>query len=299
MRGELGLLSQLLPMWQRVECPQQGPDRAPAHWREYHPVPRPPPGAAARPASPKRCPSRGPPVLPGPLRFHRARERARTTRHTSRDPIPVADCSAAGLRPPWPPGPRWAHPLLGGPARPSTFRFFTRWKPPGSCVASSERASRGLSVVFSCLPALGVGPPPHARSRLQARGRAASLSPGQQPGLGTSRPQRGPGRFQDRPPIPLSHLGTGLPGDGTHSLRICVCPSGARGLSVRHLRIVGHAPYLRTLLRNKTWAVTLLDSAAEVTICRQSLRDHLEAIATSDFIAVETADGCVLPRQGL
>ncbi|KAJ1109346.1 hypothetical protein NDU88_006708 [Pleurodeles waltl] len=53
--------------------------------------------------------------------------------------------------------------------------------------------------------------------------------------------------------------------------------------------------HLRTLLRNKTWAVTLLDSAAEVTICRQSLKDHLDAAATSDFIAVETADGRVLP----
>ncbi|KAJ1185639.1 hypothetical protein NDU88_002429 [Pleurodeles waltl] len=52
---------------------------------------------------------------------------------------------------------------------------------------------------------------------------------------------------------------------------------------------------LRTLLRNKRWAVTLLDSAAEVTICRQSLKDHLDATATSDYIAVKTADGRVLP----
>ncbi|KAJ1148119.1 hypothetical protein NDU88_000959 [Pleurodeles waltl] len=52
---------------------------------------------------------------------------------------------------------------------------------------------------------------------------------------------------------------------------------------------------LRTLLRNKRWAVTLLDSVAEVTTCRQSLKDHLVATATSDYIAVETADGRVLP----
>ncbi|KAJ1200146.1 hypothetical protein NDU88_003973 [Pleurodeles waltl] len=52
---------------------------------------------------------------------------------------------------------------------------------------------------------------------------------------------------------------------------------------------------LRTLLRSKKWAVTLLDSAAEVTICRQSLKDHLDVTATSDYIAVETGDGRVLP----
>ncbi|KAJ1199766.1 hypothetical protein NDU88_003599 [Pleurodeles waltl] len=49
----------------------------------------------------------------------------------------------------------------------------------------------------------------------------------------------GPGRFQDRPPVPHLHLGTRLPGDGTPFLRICTGPSGGRGLSVRHLRIVG------------------------------------------------------------
>ncbi|KAJ1098492.1 hypothetical protein NDU88_003603, partial [Pleurodeles waltl] len=32
-----------------------------------------------------------------------------------------------------------------------------------------------------------------------------------------------------------------------------------------------------------------------VTICRQSLKDHLDATATSEYIAVETADGRVLP----
>ncbi|KAJ1116679.1 hypothetical protein NDU88_004885 [Pleurodeles waltl] len=126
--------------------------------------------------------------------------------------------------------------------RPHTFRFFTRRQPPGSGVSSSERAPWGLSVVFSPSPALGVSPPPHARPRLQARGQAASLSRGRQPGPGTARPQRRPSRFQGRPPIPQSHLGTGLPGDGAHSLWIYVGPSGARGLSVRHLRIVGHAP---------------------------------------------------------
>ncbi|KAJ1105283.1 hypothetical protein NDU88_002691 [Pleurodeles waltl] len=36
-------------------------------------------------------------------------------------------------------------------------------------------------------------------------------------------------------------------------------------------------------------------SVAEVTICHQSLKDHLDATATSDFIAVETAAGCVFP----
>ncbi|KAJ1162361.1 hypothetical protein NDU88_002829 [Pleurodeles waltl] len=67
------------------------------------------------PASPEHCPSRGPPVLPGSPRFHRARERARTTLRTSRDPIPTATAvTAEFLRP------------SGDWARPSTFLFFTR-----------------------------------------------------------------------------------------------------------------------------------------------------------------------------
>ncbi|KAJ1201524.1 hypothetical protein NDU88_005332 [Pleurodeles waltl] len=46
----------------------------------------------------------------------------------------------------------------------------------------------------------------------------------------------------------------------------------------------------RVLLTNKTWALALLDSAAEVTIVCRSLLEHLEAKATDDFIQVETAD---------
>ncbi|KAJ1096451.1 hypothetical protein NDU88_001592 [Pleurodeles waltl] len=46
----------------------------------------------------------------------------------------------------------------------------------------------------------------------------------------------------------------------------------------------------RVLLKNKTWAIALLDSAAEVTIVRQNLLEHLEVKATDDFIQVETAD---------
>ncbi|KAJ1168867.1 hypothetical protein NDU88_000779 [Pleurodeles waltl] len=46
----------------------------------------------------------------------------------------------------------------------------------------------------------------------------------------------------------------------------------------------------RVLLKNKTWALALLDSAAEVTIVRRNLLEHLEVKATDDFIQVETAD---------
>ncbi|KAJ1116385.1 hypothetical protein NDU88_004599 [Pleurodeles waltl] len=52
----------------------------------------------------------------------------------------------------------------------------------------------------------------------------------------------------------------------------------------------------RVLLTNKTWALALLDSAAEVTIVRRSLLEHLEVKATDDFIQVETADMQVSDR---
>ncbi|KAJ1135284.1 hypothetical protein NDU88_001725 [Pleurodeles waltl] len=46
----------------------------------------------------------------------------------------------------------------------------------------------------------------------------------------------------------------------------------------------------RVLLKNKPWALALLDSAAEVTIVRRNFLEHLEVKATDDFVQVETAD---------
>ncbi|KAJ1089571.1 hypothetical protein NDU88_002722 [Pleurodeles waltl] len=46
----------------------------------------------------------------------------------------------------------------------------------------------------------------------------------------------------------------------------------------------------RVLLKNKTWALALLNSTAEVTIVCRNLLEHLEVKATDDFIQVETAD---------
>ncbi|KAJ1168407.1 hypothetical protein NDU88_000333 [Pleurodeles waltl] len=60
----------------------------------------------------------------------------------------------------------------------------------------------------------------------------------------TPGPERGLGCLQYRPPVHHLHSGTELPGDGTLFLRIYIGPSGARGLSVRHLQIIGHAPYV-------------------------------------------------------
>ncbi|KAJ1144345.1 hypothetical protein NDU88_010645 [Pleurodeles waltl] len=113
-------------------------------------------------------------------------------------------------------------------------------------------ALRGLPVptglrrspVDQAQPALA-GPSLHARSRLRAQRKAASLPHSRLSDLYTSRPERGPGCHQDRPPVPLLYSDAGLPGDGTPSLRIYISPSGARGLSVRHLRIVSHAPRKR------------------------------------------------------
>ncbi|XP_069092567.1 olfactory receptor 2K2-like [Pleurodeles waltl] len=45
----------------------------------------------------------------------------------------------------------------------------------------------------------------------------------------------------------------------------------------------------RVLLKNKKWALALLDCAAEVTIVFRSLLEHLEVKATEDFIQLETA----------
>ncbi|KAJ1201837.1 hypothetical protein NDU88_005643 [Pleurodeles waltl] len=46
----------------------------------------------------------------------------------------------------------------------------------------------------------------------------------------------------------------------------------------------------RVLLKNRKWALALLDSAAEVTIVCRSLLEHLEVKATADFLQEETAD---------
>ncbi|KAJ1189699.1 hypothetical protein NDU88_006441 [Pleurodeles waltl] len=46
----------------------------------------------------------------------------------------------------------------------------------------------------------------------------------------------------------------------------------------------------RALLKNKKWALALLDSAAEVTTFRRNLQEHLEVKVTDDFLQVETVD---------
>ncbi|KAJ1100120.1 hypothetical protein NDU88_005209 [Pleurodeles waltl] len=46
----------------------------------------------------------------------------------------------------------------------------------------------------------------------------------------------------------------------------------------------------RVLLKNKNWALALLDNTAEVTIVHRNLLEHLEVKATDDFIQVETVD---------
>lgn len=47
---------------------------------------------------------------------------------------------------------------------------------------------------------------------------------------------------------------------------------------------------LRTQLLNGEWAQTMLDSAAEVTIARQNLKELLEIVDLNEYITVETAD---------
>ncbi|KAJ1164036.1 hypothetical protein NDU88_004483 [Pleurodeles waltl] len=53
----------------------------------------------------------------------------------------------------------------------------------------------------------------------------------------------------------------------------------------------------RVLLKNKNWALALLDSAAEITIVRRNLLEHLELKATDDFLQVETVDMRVSNRD--
>ncbi|KAJ1176716.1 hypothetical protein NDU88_001984 [Pleurodeles waltl] len=46
----------------------------------------------------------------------------------------------------------------------------------------------------------------------------------------------------------------------------------------------------RVLLKNKNWALALIDSVAEVTIVSRNLLQHLEVKAPDNFVQVETAD---------
>lgn len=47
---------------------------------------------------------------------------------------------------------------------------------------------------------------------------------------------------------------------------------------------------LRTTSLNKEWALTLLDSAAEVRTVHWNLQVFLVAIATNEFVQMETPD---------
>ncbi|KAJ1142115.1 hypothetical protein NDU88_008442 [Pleurodeles waltl] len=201
-----------------------------------------------------------------PLLFLRARERPRTTHFTSRGLVsgprgltgresrpfpraPVASPSPAtalwGLAPLGPSGHRRTSLLSGGPGAAQRHSFLLPVATPGLRRRSLRENLLG--------PPCRLWPSAHARERLTAsrEALAPSAGTGRQPLLRstagsvlsrTSRLEWEPGCFQDRPPVPHLHLGTGLPGDGTPFLWICIGPSGARGLSVRHLRIVGHAP---------------------------------------------------------
>ncbi|KAJ1128371.1 hypothetical protein NDU88_006750 [Pleurodeles waltl] len=151
-----------------------------------------------------------------------------------------------GPRPSGAPDLRRASPIPGGPGaaqrrscllpaltpglRYLTFRE-TLSGPPLRPRPSARARRRPAASREAPAPAEGEGRRPPSES-------PAGLAPSLTPGL-----KRGPGRLQDRPPVRRPHSGSEFPGDGTLFLRINVGPSGARGLSVRHLRIAGHAPY--------------------------------------------------------
>ncbi|KAJ1157389.1 hypothetical protein NDU88_010102 [Pleurodeles waltl] len=122
---------------------------------------------------------------------------------------------AGGLKPP--PGARSSTPAPG-------FQFPD---PPSLCRSPGRRRPRSR-----------LGPPYHSSPRLQPWGRAAS--PGAPGSLiwaqtGPSDPLTGP----RRPPPQCRHL---LPLRLARYGWIILGPSGARGLCVLHLRLLGHAP---------------------------------------------------------
>ncbi|KAJ1171828.1 hypothetical protein NDU88_003686 [Pleurodeles waltl] len=135
-------------------------------------------------------------------------------RGTGCGPAPFAPLPGAD---PWAPMLHFQGDPLGSPLRPQPSARTRRW----------PTASRKAPA-----PAEGEG----RRSPLVS---PAGPTPPLTPGF-----KRGPGHLQDRPPVLRSHLGSEFPRDGTLFLRINVGPSGARGLSVRHLRIAVHAPFL-------------------------------------------------------
>ncbi|KAJ1117772.1 hypothetical protein NDU88_005968 [Pleurodeles waltl] len=205
----------------------QGSGAAPLPLTALHGVQSHGPGAppAGRPA---RGPPRAPVASPGPV------------------------TALWGLAPLGPSGHRWASPLSGGPGASQRHSFLLPAATPGL-------QRRSLREILSG-PPCSLWPSAHARELLTASREAPAPSAvtGRQPlpqstaGSVLSRTwelEWGPGLFQDRLPVHHLHSGAGLPGDGTLFLQICISPSGARGLSVRHLRIVGHAPHKPRLFK--------------------------------------------------
>ncbi|KAJ1197181.1 hypothetical protein NDU88_001043 [Pleurodeles waltl] len=88
-----------------------------------------------------------------------------------------------GAQPLWgPPISAGLHQSPGDRVRPSAARASSRRRPSVSDVSLSGRPSRVLPSAHSSPPSLGVGPQPHAKPRLQPRGRAAGLLRCLQPG---------------------------------------------------------------------------------------------------------------------
>ncbi|KAJ1112341.1 hypothetical protein NDU88_000609 [Pleurodeles waltl] len=131
--------------------------------------------------------ARGPPALPRPFRFPGANPVPLTALHAGashRAPAarfgPVPDLW--GPAPLGPPDLRQASPIPGGPGGAQRRSRLFPARPSGSDASLSGRPSRVLPSAHSLPPTLGGGPQPHARPRLQPRGRAAGLLRSLQPG---------------------------------------------------------------------------------------------------------------------
>ncbi|KAJ1099736.1 hypothetical protein NDU88_004834 [Pleurodeles waltl] len=168
------------------------------------------------------------------------------------DPVsghPVVCSPSQRLRPSW-------HPLRGRwiPTGPQAGRPVLRLRPPRGLTSPSRPQDSSVWSRSGSLPARVAAGSGSAPDRFSAQVPGSSRGDGPQVRESAGSAQARAAGLKQGSAAPLQvpsgpHRSTSMIAPGSaHSVRIILGPSGARGLCVRHLRLLGHAPTRERLL---------------------------------------------------